>query len=71
MTSSEREEAADSLCEIIREYVVGHGCDVELEITGVPVDTWDAQAGKLYSDFQKQEIVSGRHVVVYWKWGGG
>ena len=71
MSSSEREEAAEALCETIREYVVGHRCDVELEITGIPADVWDKQAGKLFSDFQKQEIVSGRHVIVYWKRGGG
>jgi hypothetical protein len=76
MTSSReaRTEAADALCEILREYIVEHGCEVELVISEVPDKVWEEQTARIMSDHRKRELIqldrqAGRHVITYWKEG--
>lgn len=65
-----RGEAADTLCEVLREYVVEHGCEVVVQVNEIPPDLWDDQSGRILSGHGKRELVAGGHVIEYWKLGG-
>jgi len=65
-----RQEAADTLCEVLREYVVEHGCEIALTINEIPSDQWERQTGRVVSDFRKRELVHTDHTIDYWRRGG-
>lgn len=65
----DREEQAEGLCEVIRDYLLKHpSVEVELAITRIPADAWDEQPGSVRGDFAKGQLF-GPHVLTYYKEG--
>ena len=36
--SDEAREASDTLCDVVREYIIDHGCEVVVHVNEVPRD---------------------------------
>ena len=67
--SDEAREASDTLCDVVREYIIDHGCEVVVHVNEVPHDLWDEISGRLVGPSVKRELVHGGHVIEYWRQG--
>lgn len=65
---AELHDQADALCEVVRDHVLEHGCEIVVHVNEMPLQVWEEQTGFLIGPSCKRELV-GPHAIQYWKEG--
>ena len=67
--SDAAQEASDTLCDVVREFVVDYGCELVVSVNEVPHDVWDEINGRHIGPSVKRHVVHGGHMIEYWRQG--